>query len=133
MARPTKTLTEEQVKEVQTLAQILSIVQIADYFGVARNTFYKMMERDVRIDEQYKRGKARAIGSVAQGLLQKARDGDTASQIFYLKTQAGWRETHGVDHTTKGEAMKSQEIDFSKLSKGAVQELVDLMDSEVEP
>ena len=50
------------------------------------------MERDPAVYERYKKGKARAIGAVAQGLLKKARDGDTTSAIFYLKTQAGWKE-----------------------------------------
>ena len=49
--------------------------------------------RDPDIAERYKRGKAKAIAHVARGLLQRARDGDTVSSIFYLKTQAGWRET----------------------------------------
>ncbi|PWE30003.1 hypothetical protein DDZ14_16320 [Maritimibacter sp. 55A14] len=47
---------------------------------------------------RYKRGKAKAIAHVANGLLQKARAGDTTSTIFYLKTQAGWWETVGLDH-----------------------------------
>jgi hypothetical protein len=29
---------------------------------------------------------------VAKSLIKKARDGDTIAAIFYLKTQAGWRE-----------------------------------------
>jgi hypothetical protein len=91
--RPRKVLTDEQRGEVETLAALLSQDQIADYFGMGRTTFYEMMERDADISERYKRGKAKAIGSVARGLLQKARDGDTASAIFYLKTQAGWKET----------------------------------------
>lgn len=93
MGRKAKELTEEQRIQVEALAAVLSQEQIADYFGIARNTFASMAERDPDILERYKRGKAKAIGSVANGLLQKARNGDTASAIFYLKTQAGWRET----------------------------------------
>ncbi len=37
---------------------------------------------------------------MANGLLQKARTGDTASSIFYLKTQAGWRETDRTEVRT---------------------------------
>jgi predicted RNA binding protein with dsRBD fold (UPF0201 family) len=40
----------------------------------------------------YKKGRAKAIVDVAGSLLTKAREGDTASIIFYLKTQASWRE-----------------------------------------
>lgn len=98
MGRPAKTLTDSQKAEVETLAAVLTAAQIADYFSIGRRTFFSMMERDPEIAAHYKKGKARAIGAIAQGLIQKARSGDTASMIFYLKTQAGWRETAAVDH-----------------------------------
>ncbi|KAA0909577.1 hypothetical protein FLO80_20985 [Aquicoccus porphyridii] len=90
MARPTITLTEDQVREVETLAALLNQEQIADYFGIARNTFRAICDRDEEVAARYKRGKAKAIAHVANGLLQKARAGDTTCAIFYLKTQAGW-------------------------------------------
>jgi hypothetical protein len=93
MGRKPKTLTDEETVQVEALAAYLSQEQMADYFGIARATFAAMLERDAEIARRYKRGKAKAIGLVAQGLLQKARNGDTTSAIFYLKTQAGWRET----------------------------------------
>lgn len=91
--RPLIELTDEQRAEVETLAAVLNAEQIADYFGVGRTTFFAIMERDPDISERYKRGKAKAIGSVAKSLITKAREGDTASMIFFLKTQAGWKET----------------------------------------
>lgn len=90
--RPPHFLTPEQVSQVEALASVLSIEQVADYLGMSKTTFYAIMERDPAVCERYKKGKARAIGAVAQGLLKKARDGDTTSAIFYLKTQAGWKE-----------------------------------------
>jgi hypothetical protein len=90
--RPRKSLTDEQKAQVEALAAVLSQDQVADYFGIARNTFSAMMERDQEVFERYKRGKARAIKDVSQGLLQKALQGDTVCMMFYLKTQAGWRE-----------------------------------------
>ena len=100
MGRPQKTLNEEEAAQVEALAAYLSQDQIADYFGVTRPTFAAMLERDPELSLRYKRGKSKAIVLVAQGLLQKARNGDTASAIFYLKTQAGWREK--VDHNHSG-------------------------------
>lgn len=91
--RPAKTLTDKQRGEVETLAAFLSIEQLADYFGIGRTTFFALMERDPEISELYKRGKSKAIAHIAQGLIQKARAGDTTSAIFFLKTQARWRET----------------------------------------
>lgn len=101
MGRPPVTLTDDQVREVETLAALLSQEQIADYFGIARNTFRAICDRDPEVLERYKRGKAKAIAHVANGLLQKARSGCTTSSIFYLKTQGGWRETSAVEHTAQ--------------------------------
>ena len=103
--QPQKTLTPDQVAEVSTLAAVLSQEQIADYFGIARSTFALICERQPEVLGQYKKGKARAIGTVAKGLLQKARDGDTASAIFYLKTQAGWKETQVIDNKSSDGSM----------------------------
>ncbi|AKO97007.1 hypothetical protein MALG_01835 [Marinovum algicola DG 898] len=99
MARPPITLTEDQVREVETLAALLNQDQIADYLGISRTTFRAICDRDDEVCERYKRGKAKAIAHVANGLLQKARAGDTTSAIFYLKTQAGWREKSEVEHS----------------------------------
>lgn len=99
MGRPQKTLNEEEAAQVEALAAYLSQDQIADYFGVTRPTFAAMLERDPELSLRYKRGKSKAIVLVAQGLLQKARNGDTASAIFYLKTQAGWREKVDIEHS----------------------------------
>lgn len=93
MARPRKTLTAEQVAEVETLAAVLTQEQIADYFGISHDTFSRMCERDENVLRSYKKGKSKAIGSVAKNLLTQAREGNTSAAIFYLKTQAGWRET----------------------------------------
>lgn len=91
--RPIIELTDEQVIQVKALAQYLSKEQIADYLGVARNTFDAILERDDKVFEHYKKGKATAIANVAKGLVQQAIEGNMTAAIFYLKTQAGWRET----------------------------------------
>lgn len=88
-----RVLTEEEKAQVEGLASVLSQDQMADYFGMTRPTLAAIMVREPEVALLYKRGRSKAIGAVAQGLLQRARDGDTASAIFYLKTQAGWRET----------------------------------------
>jgi hypothetical protein len=102
MGRKPKTLTPDQIKEVETIAALLSQDQMADYFGITRPTLVAMMERDHEIALRYKKGKARAIGMVAKGLLQEARNGNLTAMMFYLKTQAGWREKdREEDHITE--------------------------------
>lgn len=99
-------LNQEQMAQVEALASVLSIEQIADYFGISKTTFYAIMDRDEKVLERYKKGKAKAIGSVAQGLLRQAQEGNLTAIIFYLKTQAGWRETQNIDHTSNGNEIK---------------------------
>ena len=97
MARPQKKLDEKQIAQVEALASVLTLEQIADYFGVARNTFTAICERQPEVLEHYKKGKTKAIANVAQNLIKQAQDGNTTAIIFYLKTQAGWRETTDIN------------------------------------
>jgi IS30 family transposase len=109
--RPRKTLTDDERAQIEALAAYLSQEQIADFLGIGKTTWFAILEREPDIAERYKRGKAAAIKSVATGLLQMARDGDKVAAMFYLKTQAGWRETAHVDHTSSDGSMKPQVVE----------------------
>ncbi|MFB6349469.1 hypothetical protein ACFBZI_08550 [Moraxella sp. ZJ142] len=95
--RPLTTLDDKQIAQVEALASVLTIEQIADYFGISRKTFYAIMERQPEVSTHYKRGKAKAIGSIAQNLLTQAKEGNLTAIIFFLKTQAGWREQDNTE------------------------------------
>ena len=109
--RPEIVLNDEQRIQVEALAAYLSQEQIADYFGIGKTTWFAILQRDPDISERYKRGKAKAIGAVAQGLLKQAREGDKVAAMFYLKTQAGWRETNQIDHTSSDGSMTPQTVE----------------------
>lgn len=102
MGQLARIVTEAEKAEVETLAAVLSSEQIADYLGMARRTFYDAMERDDDLAARYKRGRARAVGAVAQSLITKARGGNITAMIFYLKTQGGWRETDRLELSSHG-------------------------------
>lgn len=91
--RPPVVFTEEQTAQVFALASCLTKAQMADYFGICENTLREVERRQPEVSEAYKKGRANAIFEVADNLIMKAKEGDTTSQIFFLKTQAGWRET----------------------------------------
>lgn len=95
--RPKVQFTEEQVIEVQALASVLNKKQLADYFGICENTLRQIEERQPEVSEAYKKGRGKAIASVGMNLVQQSKKGNTAATIFYLKTQAGWRETDTND------------------------------------
>lgn len=90
--RPTVVFNEQQVSQVETLAAVLSKAQLSDYFSISENTFREVEERQPEVSEAYKRGKAKAIGNVAGNLIAQAKAGNVSAAIFYLKTQAGWKE-----------------------------------------
>ena len=71
--------------------------QIAAMIGKCLDTIRK----DLRCVEALDVGKAETIAKVAGTLVKKALAGDTSSAIFYLKTQAGWRETIRSEQTGK--------------------------------
>lgn len=106
MAKPRTELTDKQAAQVEALAAYLSKQQIADYLGVSRPTFDAILERDDLVSLHYKKGKAKAIANVAQGLVKQAIEGNMTAAIFYLKTQAGWKETQVVDNTSSDGSMK---------------------------
>lgn len=96
--RPRYVFTHDDKIKIEALSAYLSIEQIADYFGIGRTTFYEMVKRDPSISEHYKRGRSHAISDVASSLVMKARDGDNTCMLFYLKTQAGWKEQTFIEH-----------------------------------
>ena len=61
--------------------------------GIDADTLKKHFKDELR------EAKIRANARIAGGLYNKAVGGDTASMIFWLKTQAKWRETTHVDLT----------------------------------
>jgi len=91
---------EEQIAELQTLAAVLNKEQLADYFGVSHVTLKAIEDRQPDVSFAYKKGKAKAIASIGGNLISKAREGNIPAQIFYLKTQAGWKETVRTENET---------------------------------
>ena len=91
--RPKIVLTEEQLAEVGTLAPYLTADQLADTIGVSRSKFFELLKEDEKVSGLYKKAKGRAVENVAKNLVMQAQNGNTTAAIFYLKTQAGWKET----------------------------------------
>lgn len=115
MARPKKTLTQAQIAQVETLASVLSKEQLCDFFGLSMNTFDAICQRQPEVFERYKKGKAKAIATVAQSLLAKAMKGDTTAQIFYLKTRAGWKETQVIDNQSSDGSMTPKQVSIDEI------------------
>jgi hypothetical protein len=90
--------TEEQIAKIKLYAGLGSTQeQIGTMIGISVDT----LTRNAVAREAWETGQAETIAKVAGSLVKKALAGDTTSAIFYLKTQAGWRETVRNEHTGK--------------------------------
>lgn len=92
--RPPVVFDDAKVAQVEALAAVLSKKQLADYFGICENTLREVENRQPEVSEAYQKGRGKAIAGVGSNLLTQARNGNVAAAIFYLKTQAGWKEDH---------------------------------------
>lgn len=89
---------------------------IADILGIDDKTLRKHYR------EELDQSAAQANAVIGGALFNKAKAGDTAAQIFWMKTRAGWKETAVVEHT--GPAGGPVLIDTTKLSPEAMRELL---------
>tara|TARA_R110000803_G_scaffold206642_2_gene274050 strand:+ start:667 stop:1047 length:381 start_codon:yes stop_codon:yes gene_type:complete len=90
--RPTIDFTLEQITQLEALAAVLTKGQIADYFGISETTLRAIEERQPEVSDAYKKGRVKQCASMGSNLIQLAKAGNVAANIFYLKTQAGWKE-----------------------------------------
>lgn len=100
--------TDEEVARIRLYAGLGSTQeQIATMIGKCVDTLIK----NDRAREALAAGKAETLAKVAGSLVRKALNGDTASAIFYLKTQGGWKETNVHQHTGKdGGAIQFEQV-----------------------
>jgi predicted DNA-binding protein (UPF0251 family) len=99
MGKKAIVLTDEEIELVREKSSRLTQKQIADLLGIGERTFREIMTRQPAVSTAYKKGKAKVIDDIASKLVEKALNGDTTSILFYLKTQAGWRETEDARET----------------------------------
>jgi len=80
--------TDDDRKKVRTLIGFgLTGEQVAEVMGISRDTLYKYCKKEIDA------GRPAAVAQVAQQAFKMAMSGkNTAMTIFWLKTQAHWKE-----------------------------------------
>ena len=78
-------------------------MQLHTLVGTPQPTLAKILGMSTETMTKYYRdeldtAKAQANASIAGRLYKKAMDGDTTAMIFWLKTQAKWRETIDISN-----------------------------------
>lgn len=102
---------EIDLRKVEEYAQFCdSEEEIALALGVSYSTLRRRKADSEQFEQAIKRGKAKANIFVGGKLMQKIRDGDTASTIFYLKSRCGWREVSRTEVTGKDGGPVSQSV-----------------------
>ena len=94
--RPEYEKSEESIKTVEALS-IAGVPQkiISQILKISEPTLRKHFRNELDTS------KARANAVISQALFKNAKSGNVAAQIFWLKTQAGWRETNHYELTGK--------------------------------
>jgi len=81
--------------------------QIAAALGISESTLHKRKQENTDFTAAIKRGKAKGIALVTNKLMESIKGGNMTGMIFFLKTQAGWKETNVQEVTgANGEAIQ---------------------------
>lgn len=94
----------EPTPETRHLVQLHATVgtpqaTIADILGIDDKTLRKYYR------EELDQAEARANATIGGALFNKAKGGDTAAMIFWMKTRARWRERHEFDLSSSDGSM----------------------------
>lgn len=86
------------------------LVQLHTMVGTTQEALASIIGIDPKTLRKYYRdeldhSKAKANATIGGALFNKARSGDTAAMIFWMKTQAGWKETNVNEHTSPDGSM----------------------------
>lgn len=98
----TKPKIQIDLNKVESLAANgLTDEQIASALGISRTTLANRKRENEQFVQAIKRGKAKGIALVTNKLMESIKGGNMTGMIFFLKTQAGWKETNVQEHTGK--------------------------------
>ena len=88
------------LKQVESLAANgLTQEQIAAALGISERTLRSRKGEIADFADAIKRGKAKGIALVTNKLMESIKGGNMTGMIFFLQTQAGWKETNVQEHT----------------------------------
>jgi type II secretory pathway component PulL len=85
-------------------------VQLHTMVGTTQADTARVLGIDEKTLRKYYRdeldlAKAKANATIGGALFNQAKSGDTSAMIFWLKTQAGWRERKDINHTSEDGSM----------------------------
>jgi hypothetical protein len=98
--------------------QTIELVSLHATIGTPQDVIADILDIDAKTLRKHYRKQldhstARANATVGGALFNKAKNGDTAAMIFWMKTRAGWRETQNLEHTGPGGAPLSIRVEYT--------------------
>lgn len=109
--KPSHSPTQEQRQLVQLHACVgTPHAQIGRILNLDPKTLRKYYREELDL------GLAKANATIGGALFNKAKGGDTASMIFWLKTRAGWRERTEVSGPDGG-PIQTQDVGDKELAR----------------
>ena len=108
MADKPKTITKPPHAPTEATRQT---VQLHTMVGTNQTDIARVLDIDEKTLRKYYRdeldlAKSKANATIGGALFNKAKNGDTAAMIFWMKTQAKWAERHELDHSSTDGSMK---------------------------
>lgn len=80
-------------KQVYELSRVGTRYEdIAEVLSISDDTLVKHYKKELKL------GRIEANAAIAGTLFEKAKNGDTSSMIFWLKSRAQWKETQKHEH-----------------------------------
>ena len=113
VGRPSYIKKDDDAKLVEALT-IAGVTQtlVAQIVKISEPTLRKNFRKELDTS------KARANAIISQALFKKAKDGNVIAQIFWLKTQAGWKERNALELTGKdGDKLFGEERQLIEIRK----------------
>ena len=85
--------------------------------GTPQDIIASILKIDLKTLHKYYReeldeSSAKATATIGGALFNKAKNGDTAAQIFWMKTRARWSERHEHNFTSSDGSMTPTKIEF---------------------
>jgi hypothetical protein len=122
MSKPGLEITEQVIEEIKEMAgNGLTEQQIYRYYGIGHAYWNRLKKQNKELRRAFYQGKSQTIKYVSGCLMDRIRAGDTVCMMFYLKTQAGWREKTTVnikgDVKSKNQVLKIEATDPIEASK----------------
>jgi len=103
-------------------AEKKQLVQLHATIGTPQEDIARVLGIDPKTLRKYYRDEldlasAKANATIGGALFNKAKGGDTAAMIFWMKTRAGWREKQEFDLTSSDGSMSPKPTTIELIAK----------------